>query len=166
MRWLIIEMTCTRVAIDAHALLIFSQYQQTGRSSYEACGILLGREWEGTLEITEATPPQKSDRRHRTGYVRMTAGHLALARESWKASNGLIGYLGEWHSHPEDHAHPSKQDLQSSRELARRNSCRVLSIIVGLRTSYAYVSGVDGPVCDARFSIPISDASPEDASLT
>lgn len=164
MRWLIIEMTCTQVAIDAHALLTFSQYQQTKRSSYEACGILLGREWEETLEVTEATPPQKSDRRHRTGYVRMTAGHLVLARKSWKASKGLIGYLGEWHTHPEDHANPSNQDLQSSRELARRNSCRVLSIIVGLRTSYAYLSEVDGLVCDARFSIPLDD-SPEEALL-
>lgn len=159
MQWLIVEMTGMRVVIDAPALLKFSEYRQTGVSSREACGILLGREWEGTLEITEATPPQESDRRHRSSYVRMTAGHLALARESWKASQGLVGYLGEWHSHPEDHASPSGQDLQSSRELARRNSCRVLSIIVGLRTSYAYLSGVEGLVCDARFSLPTPSES-------
>ncbi|HAL38940.1 MAG TPA: hypothetical protein DCP03_12845 [Polaromonas sp.] len=145
MQRLILEVADLRVVIDGPALLTFSAHRQAGSLTREACGIVMGREWDGTLEITEATPPQKSDRRQRTGYVRMPAGHLALARQRWKASGGLIGYLGEWHSHPEDEAYPSGRDLQSSRDLARRNGCRILSFIIGLRTSYAYCrnGGVD-----------------------
>lgn len=150
MQQLIVEMRNMRVVIDAAAVETLLAHRQTDKALVEACGVLLGRQWDDLLQVTLATPPQKSDIRSRTGYARMTAGHLALAKTEWKNSNGLIGYLGEWHSHPEDHAHPSSHDLRSSREIAKRNQSSVLGIIVGVLSSYAYLSDSKGVLCDVR----------------
>ncbi len=150
MQQLIVEMRKVRLVIDAAALETLMAHRQTGKA-LEACGVLLGRQWDDLLQVTLATPPQKSDVRSRTRYARMKTGHLTLAKAEWKNSKGLIGYLGEWHSHPEDHAHPSSHDLRSSREIAKRNRSSVLGIIVGVLGCYAYLSDAKGLLCDARF---------------
>ncbi len=153
MQQLIVDMRKTRIVIDVAALETLLAHRQTGKALVEACGVLLGRQWDDLWQVTLATPPQKSDVRRRTGYARMTEGHLALAKTEWKNSKGLIGYLGEWHSHPEDHAHPSSHDLRSSREIAKRNQSSVLGIIVGVLSSYVYLSDAKGVLCDTRLEV-------------
>jgi len=73
-------------------------FRQIGKSNNEACGILLGRQYEGAIEVTNCTPPQPSDKRTRLGYVRKLAGHLEIAMQIWDESNGFVGYVGGWHT--------------------------------------------------------------------
>ncbi|MCY1166507.1 hypothetical protein D9M73_64430 [compost metagenome] len=150
MQRLIIKMSQLTTVIDSSALETLLSHRQTG-TALEACGVLLGMHWDNLVQVTVATHPQKHDLRHRTGYVRSRSGHLAIARDAWKESNGLVGYLGEWHSHPEEHANPSSLDLQSSTAIARRNKTNVVSIIVGLASSYLYLSDGNGVIGHARF---------------
>lgn len=97
-------------------------------------------QWPARWEVTEATPPQRTDRRSRLHYVREVRGHLDIAQRRWKESAGLIGYLGDWHTHPQLRAEPSSTDLREAALLSRRNGAAVLSIIVGRRQCSAFVA--------------------------
>ncbi|WP_366241007.1 Mov34/MPN/PAD-1 family protein [Chromobacterium subtsugae] len=114
-------------------LRIFCQYIQTGEFSCEAGGILLGAVHGAHLLIEQATPPTEWDKRHQHLFERMPAGHEAIAQSRWTDSLGTIRYLGEWHTHPEDHPRPSGLDRSEWGLLsARRQDNRpMLAVIVG-----------------------------------
>lgn len=126
------------IVLDPSALATFRRWKQPAHAA-EACGILLGMQWPVRWEVTEATSPQPSDRRGRFHYVREVDGHLDIARQRWEESAGLIGYLGEWHTHPQSCAQPSGTDLRETAALSRRNGFPVLSIVVGRSRCTAFV---------------------------
>lgn len=127
-------------------LNIFSQYIQNGSEAKEAGGILLGHVRGEHLEIVEATAPSMWDRRFRFLFERMPYFHHRVARKHWKESDGLIRYIGEWHTHPEDYPRPSSIDLREWKILAegRSDGRPLLAVIVGcldLHVEYMYASG-------------------------
>jgi len=69
-----------------------------------------------------------------------------LALDRWRATRGTVRYLGEWHTHPEDHPTPSGLDRSEWRRLAtgRRDKRPQLSIIVGRKSLYVELSQSDG----------------------
>ena len=85
---------------------------------YEVGGWLLGYWGEGdeSVFITNATPPSRgtpfgvtiSGRRHRRRFD-----------EAWDASEGLVTFLGDWHTHPASPPVPSRRDLRALDRLAR-----------------------------------------------
>ena len=68
----------------------------------------------------------------------MPFGHAAIALARWTGSQGTVRYLGEWHTHPEDHPQPSGLDrLEWIRLSARRLDKRpMLAVIVGRKSLY------------------------------
>lgn len=134
MQHVILQLGRYRIALTLHALQEMMRFRQHHPRSPEACGVLLGYEWDQAFEIVAATPPQKSDSRHRCGYVRDVAGHLAIATALWRNSAETIGYLGEWHTHPQRIPHPSHKDFSEANKIARKNEALVISVILG--TSY------------------------------
>jgi integrative and conjugative element protein (TIGR02256 family) len=88
-------------------------------------------QWPERWEVTEATPPQASDRRSHVSYTREANGHRQIAQRRWQESNGLIGYLGEWHSHPEPNASPSRKDIIELAQVSRRLKADLISVVVG-----------------------------------
>ncbi|MBU4046695.1 MAG: Mov34/MPN/PAD-1 family protein, partial [Gammaproteobacteria bacterium] len=60
----------------------------------------------------------------------------------WAASQGTVRYLGEWHTHPEDHPHPSNLDRTEWQRLSagRRDKRPLLAIIVGRKSLYVGLS--------------------------
>lgn len=117
-------------------LAIFDKYAQVNGSSLESGGILLGYAREPHLEILEATEPSKWDRRLRYFFDRNWRGHRDVALRRNAESNGLVRYLGEWHTHPEDHPVPSFTDTSGWLKLARERDDKhpVLGIIVGRKS--------------------------------
>jgi integrative and conjugative element protein (TIGR02256 family) len=89
--------------------------------------------------IEQATMPTTLDKRFRYRFERMPFGHGAIALSRWIASQGTIRYLGEWHTHPEDHPHPSVLDRSEWKHLSvkRRDKRSMLAVIVGRK--YLYV---------------------------
>lgn len=127
-------------------LEIFEAYIQ-GEQDTEAGGILLGHVRGIHVEILEATVPTPKDQRLRYFFERMLYGHMRIAEKRWRDSNGLIRYLGEWHTHPEDFPIPSYLDVSEWHRLAksRRDGRPMLAAIVGrkdLRVEYMNSTGV------------------------
>jgi integrative and conjugative element protein (TIGR02256 family) len=120
-----------RVVVHEEVIEQMKTFRQIRADAVEACGILLGRQYDQAIEVTDITTPQRTDMRTRVGFKRERKGHVDLAVSKWKESNGLIGYLGEWHTHPEHVPTPSLKDLHGMTILAKRNRMPILLIILG-----------------------------------
>lgn len=120
------------VYFDQSVLDVFERHIQSD-SGTEAGGILLGHVRGKHLEVLEASEPTPQDRRLRYFFERMIHGHKGLAERRWRESNGLVRYIGEWHTHPQDVPSPSGTDLCEWEKLARDRSDRrpLLAVIVG-----------------------------------
>lgn len=115
------------------ALRVFDAHRQTEAQSPEAGGILLGYVRGSHLEVLHATEPSPRDRRHRVLFEREQYWHEAEARRMWRESRGLVRYLGEWHTHPEEVPSPSRLDRAEWEKLAqlRADGRPVLAVVVG-----------------------------------
>ncbi|MCB1865904.1 MAG: Mov34/MPN/PAD-1 family protein [Chromatiales bacterium] len=88
--------------------------------------------------IEQATVPTAWDKRFRYLFERMPFGHKVIALSQWVASQGIVRYLGEWHTHPEDYPHPSGLDRSEWNCLSakRRDKRSTLAVIVGRKALY------------------------------
>lgn len=133
------------VYLHRQPLEIFTRYLQEGIDSKEAGGILLGHVRGEHLEIIEATEPSVWDKRFRFLFERMPYFHHRLAMKRWKESNGLVRYVGEWHTHPQSYPTPSSLDLKEWQLLAadRVDGRPLLALIVGCKDLHIeYMSGI------------------------
>lgn len=148
------------IYIHPSVLEVFQHHVQAGPSDLEGGGLLLGFVRGSHLEIIEATVPTKFDRRFRTFFERMQELHEHIAQKRWADSNGLVRYIGEWHTHPQDYPSPSETDLTEWRKLAvkRKDKRSVLGLIVGRKTLYLESMHSDGD----RTKFSPADALPPD----
>lgn len=116
----------------------FCQHVQASDTDCEAGGLLLGSVHGAHMLIEEATIPTAWDKRFRYLFERMPFGHEAIALSRWTASQGTVRYLGEWHTHPEDHPHPSGLDRSEWNCLSaqRRDKRPMLAVVVGRKSLY------------------------------
>ena len=123
----------TLLHFSGSSLETFYQYIQASEFDCEAGGILLGSVHGAHLLIELATAPTAGDKRFRYQFERMPAGHEAIAQSRWTTSQGTVRYLGEWHTHPEDHPRPSSLDRAEWSQLSalRRDKRPTLTVIVG-----------------------------------
>lgn len=120
------------VLLEPPVVQIFDRYRQDLPHSPEAGGILLGYRRGHALHVIAASEPTSKDRRSRTAFERRPTGHRGLARAHWHVSGGTVDYLGEWHTHPEDHPRPSSVDRAAWRALAQQRApLAMLFVIVG-----------------------------------
>ena len=128
----------TLLHFSAATLQTFNQHIQGTDADCEAGGLLLGSVHGGHLLIEQATFPTAWDKRFRYLFERMPFGHEAIALSRWTASQGTVRYLGEWHTHPEDHPHPSGLDRSEWNRLSaqRRDKRPMLAVIVGRQSLY------------------------------
>lgn len=85
--------------------------RQHSGGSTEAGGVLVGYRRNPHLEIVDVTTPAPKDVRTRTRFKRKDPSHRRFVEKQWRSSSRLIDYLGEWHTHPEQHPHPSGLDI-------------------------------------------------------
>jgi integrative and conjugative element protein (TIGR02256 family) len=121
---------------DASALAVFANHVQRKARDCEAGGILVGTVHEAGLLVKEASEPTGRDVRRQYFFERMPFRHRALARSRWRSSAGTMRYLGEWHTHPQDHPTPSTLDRAEWMQLARKRADGrpMLAVIVGRRS--------------------------------
>lgn len=119
-------------------MVVFESHIQTQPLDREAGGLLLGSVHSSNIAVIEATNPTIWDKRLRYFFERMSFGHSSTARARWKASGGIIRYLGEWHTHPEDYPRPSKLDREEWAKLSRTRADGrpMLAVIVGRKGLY------------------------------
>ena len=103
----------------------------------ETGGVLLGY-WDfniGALVLVDALPAPAGSTGTTTSFVRGTDGLLDAVNDAQRRTAGVVGYVGEWHSHPPGHsAKPSSDDLNQLAVLALRmaeDGLPVATLIVG-----------------------------------
>lgn len=128
----------TLLCFSTATLGTFYQHIQNSDADCEAGGLLLGSIHGNHMLIEQATFPTEWDKRSRNLFERMPFGHDAIALSRWTASKGTIRYLGEWHTHPEDHPHPSGLDRSEWNNLSenRLDKRPMLAVIVGRKSLY------------------------------
>lgn len=102
------------IAIGVEAMSAMLTYIQTGLSAPESGGVLIGRKLKDSPDwvIDKVSTPQDSDMRKRFWFFRSKNPHQKAIDTAWKESGGTLGYLGEWHTHPEPHPSPSHIDCE------------------------------------------------------
>ncbi len=106
----------------------------------EAGGILIGHYLEdNNYSITDVSSPSELDKSSRFNFTRSKKNAQKIINKIFKDSKGKKIYLGEWHTHPEDHPQPSSLDRSEWTLLAaqRRDKRPVLAVIIGRRSLYA-----------------------------
>lgn len=81
------------------------------------------------VEITGFSLPNNDDIRSRFSFIRRGKHHLEFIKKSRVEGSGFVDYLGEWHTHPEEHPTPSSTDLLSWKK--DFNNQMAIVIIVG-----------------------------------
>ncbi|MEN5110099.1 Mov34/MPN/PAD-1 family protein [Pseudomonas sp. TWI672] len=133
------------VYFSQSVLEVFQRHVQEDDGT-EAGGILLGHVRGKHLEVLEASEPTRQDLRLRYFFERMIHGHKSLADRRWQESNGLVRYIGEWHSHPQEVPRPSSIDLDEWTILAKGRSDRrpLLAVIVGRQNLHVELMHASG----------------------
>lgn len=104
----------TTLSIRAEVLDKLYKYKQANKWDKEAGGILLGRITEdlSKYEIIDISEPCSKDIRKRFSFVRNKNKAQKIINKAFKESNGIVRYMGEWHTHPELYPNPSSVDLE------------------------------------------------------
>ncbi len=88
--------------------------QRTAALPNETGGVLLGyHDFNvGAIVLVDALPAPSDSRASLGSFERGTAGLTEIVRDASSRTAGIVGYVGEWHSHPRAHsASPSRDDL-------------------------------------------------------
>ncbi|EKO3438041.1 Mov34/MPN/PAD-1 family protein [Vibrio fluvialis] len=119
----------TLILLQDEVLQVLNSSKQMSREHQEAGGILIG-EYRGTnINVVRATEPSKGDIRSRFRFFRRSLCHQLVASQMWFNSNKTQTFVGDWHSHPEDHPTPSAIDtVDWQRKLPNR---KMIVIIQG-----------------------------------
>lgn len=111
---LVYELTRTSyLLIPEKVVQIFESRRQV-LNEPESGGILLGKHYvDESIEVTAVTEPFADDVRRRYSFERRSREHTRVAKRQWKRSGEITTYVGEWHTHPETNAQPSRADFLS-----------------------------------------------------
>lgn len=133
----IIKCKDRQIKICNGILSAMSCYIQKTKDSFEAGGVLIGREnlSDNNLIIEYATEPMINDKRSRNRFYRKDNGHIDFYTNLYNRNHGVYTYVGEWHTHPEDFPNPSIIDLNNWKKLAKDSNCNIkhIHIIVGCK---------------------------------
>lgn len=110
---------------------------RNGSLPNETGGVLLGYYDFNVSSVTIVTalPAPTDSKSSPGGFERGIVGLEEAVREASRRTAGIVGYIGEWHSHPPRHsASPSKADLIQLCDLARgmaEDGLPAVQLIVG-----------------------------------
>lgn len=100
----------TNIFITRSAQEVIESYKQKSKRAKEAGGILLGQISNEDVYILKATTPNKFDRASRNSFeCNKDAAQIIINYEFINSGHKTI-YIGEWHTHPENHPNPSEID--------------------------------------------------------
>ena len=125
------DITEQSIVLQPPVLTYVQRFRQILPFSSETGGQLFGTVSVDVVNVESATGPYLGDERSRYRY-RSNPGAAQTAIEQ-HAKQGLL-YLGEWHTHAEDHPNASSLDVDAMRRLianSRLNSSALLMLIVG-----------------------------------
>ena len=123
------------VCVSRAVLDTWLTLKQDKKQSTEAFGVLIGGQNQSASQfwIEDCTQPLAKDDSTRTSFVMQDPRHQQSVDKHFEESKGTSGYLGTWHSHPEQIPSPSHVDLKDWHSCCARNSDRnLIFVIVGI----------------------------------
>lgn len=130
------------VLVAEPVLHLWEQHRQTKEHMNESFGALIGSQSKDkkTFWVESCTTPQPNDSSTRSSFVMRDTFHQKEVESSFSGTNGLWGYIGTWHTHPELDPIPSKLDITDWSKCSERNPDRVLFFfIVGIVQTRAFM---------------------------
>lgn len=125
------------INIDKNVIHTLSKFEQNNGQN-ESGGVLMGYIARNELKILDCTQPNIFDIHKRYNFIRNIFGHQFLINYKYKNSNGILNYIGEWHTHPEINPKPSKTDLITLMKIRKYKNVKfpVIMIIVGQNDTF------------------------------
>lgn len=130
--------------ISKEPLQTMLSFRQMEKGSHESGGVLLGRHIIDSSDVVVdfVTTPQKNDNSTETFFFKNKEEHQEIINTEWKMSKGTCNYIGEWHTHPQDHPIPSLTDMKTWLRLVKETKFEfgeLFFIIVGRESVCAYL---------------------------
>lgn len=99
----------------------------------ETGGLLLGYiAPDGVAVVLEVTGPGPSAVHQKSSFEPDHEWQQSELARRYAASDGVLGYVGDWHSHPGGLAIPSWQDLGTMKRISRYAEARISHPLMGL----------------------------------
>ncbi|MGB0834106.1 MAG: Mov34/MPN/PAD-1 family protein [Psychrobium sp.] len=117
-------------------------HRQLSEHDTEQFGVLIGSrtEDESTIWIDRCTTPQPKDISKRARFTLQDPIHQNCIDRAFKESKGEMGYIGTWHTHPQNKPEPSGVDIADWASCILRNPDRqLLFVIVGNQLINIYI---------------------------
>ena len=94
---------------------------------YENGGILLGKflEKDSTYIITNVSTTNSKDRKGKYFFIRNKIQAQIIINKLWADSQGIINYLGEWHTHNEKSPKPSFVDKKLVKQMINNKNTEI-----------------------------------------
>lgn len=115
-------------------------YRQTEPNSLESAGLIIGcYKNNGETWLHNLTTPKSTDERTRCSFKLDAKAHQLEVDKAYESSDQLLGYIGTWHTHPQDIPIPSGIDKVDWKSHEQENPDRPLFfIVVGLKKVSIY----------------------------
>ncbi|WP_419533398.1 ThiF family adenylyltransferase [Endozoicomonas sp.] len=134
-----------QLSIPEHVLERLSEFRQISPEHPEAAGLLIGyADVKGNTTIDRITLPKPTDTRKRAYFSLDAERHQEEVDQAFEDSDGVLGYFGTWHTHPQAVPAPSNLDLMDWQKHYDENTNRQLFFIVAgteKMSVYTMVSG-------------------------
>ncbi|ODS22317.1 hypothetical protein AB835_14870 [Candidatus Endobugula sertula] len=125
--------------IEEQAISIIESFKQDTPSATESAGVLIGEYRESQhIRIVDATKPCKYDRSTRFSFDRRSPQHQKSVLSAWRSSGNTQTWIGEWHTHPEDHPTPSSKDIYEWKKALPNRP--MIMLIQGRKTRWIGIS--------------------------
>jgi integrative and conjugative element protein (TIGR02256 family) len=135
------------LSLSAEVLHILEKYIQRKLSDPESGGIILGKIISDTIQIQRLSIPTELDKRSRMNFERHRLSAQIVTNYEYANSYGQVAYLGEWHTHPEDHPSPSGTDIKMIKQQFNQNKIHtdfLILLIQGRKSLFAAIINKDG----------------------
>ena len=107
--------------LSTEVLKILDNYIQRNFDDPESGGIILGKIISHDIQVQRLSVPTELDKCSRTHFERHRLSAQIVINYEHANSYGQVTYLGEWHTHPEDHPSPSGTDIKMIKQQFAQN---------------------------------------------
>lgn len=142
----------SKVLVETGVVSLLGKYKQNSSSKSESGGILLGYRRGKHLHIVQATTPQKKDVASRCSFTRKDPFHQSVALAKWRESGEILGYVGDWHTHPEYEPSPSRIDFEGWGKLITKVEKPFVFMITGITGQMWLGVAIENNIIKAQLS--------------
>jgi integrative and conjugative element protein (TIGR02256 family) len=133
--------------LSTEVLKILDSYIQRKLNNPESGGIILGKITAENIQVQRLSVPTELDKCSRTNFERHRLSAQIVINYEHANSYGQVTYLGEWHTHPEDHPSPSGTDIKMIKQQFSQNKIHtefLILLIQGRKSLFAGLINKEG----------------------